>query len=433
MESQCDVLLISPPLPNFDETPYPPLGLAYVAAMLEKGHFKVRILDMPILGARLESIKRYIKTCRPSIVGIGCLAANYQQALKIAKVAKTKKQPPLVVMGGPHATFVDQTILQECDDVDLIVRGEGELTMLEVAEAHNNGSEFENILGITFKKRDKTIVQNKDRRLSTDIDELPLPARHLLPMNKYKKDTEWTTIISSRGCSYRCIFCAASAMWQHTLRLRKTSNVIDETKHVMERYEFNKFAFIDDFFILDGRGLDLIERLEELHVRWSCSTRVDSVSKDILKRMRESGCERITFGLESAVNRVLDGLHKGTNLDQVRNAVKWAKECGIEVKLNFMFGLPGETLDDMRRTLGVVKELHPSAVTFGSLIPYPGANVVKHANKYGIKWSNDEWWKDGRSLPSVQSGRVTSKDIRNFLCCARDEIQDEKILLYGGF
>lgn len=388
-----EILLVNPPIPNFFEAPYPPLGLAYIAAVLEDNGYSVRIVDMPILGLEISDVRRICTKYCPDIVGISSMTLNYPMAVKIAEVAKEACPSSLVCYGGSHASFADLEVFDECQAIDVVVRGEGEYTTLELLRAVQRRRGLSCIAGISFRDRNKGIVRNEERPLVKDLDILPFPARHRLPMMQYRKISDKTSIISSRGCVYECSFCQTSAFWGHTIRQRSAISVVDEIEAIQRDYDFANFAFVDDLFLLDKRSLDLFEEIHRrrLKTNWTCCSRVDSVSRGSLKAASRSGCIGITFGIESGVQKTLNGINKKITIEQVKNAVSWCKEFGIELKLNFIFGLPYETKTDMEATRRLINDLNPEYVTISTLKLLPGTDLAVNPDKYRLKVAMNEW------------------------------------------
>lgn len=387
------ILLVNPPIPNFFEAPYPPLGLAYIAAILERNGYSVEIVDMPILGLEISDIRKICIRYCPDIVGITSMTANHPMAARIAEVAKEAYPDSLVCYGGSHASFVDLEVLNQCKAIDVVVRGEGEYTTLELLRAVQKHQEFSRIEGITFRDKNKHIIRNRERPLIDNLDILPLPARHLLPMMQYRRISDKTSVISSRGCTYKCSFCQTSTFWRHTIRQRSATSVINEIETIQDDYDFNTFAFVDDLFLFDKRSFDMFEEIKNrrMKISWICSSRVDLASRESLKAASHSGCTRITFGIESGVQKTLNAINKKITIERVKSVVSWCKGFGIDVKLNFIFGLPYETKADMELTRRLINELDPEYVTISTLKLLPGTDLSINPDKYGLEVAMKEW------------------------------------------
>lgn len=394
------ILLIQPPLPNFLEDPYPPLGLAYIAAMLEKNGYGVKIIDMPPLKLSIKKIKPLIEKYEPFIIGITCVAVNYNFCVQLSKIIKNIFPESIIVVGGPHVTFIPNKVLQKHLMIDIVVNGEGEITMLEIVKNIEkygyNMDKLKSVKGIYFRAENGTIIRTEDRKPIEDLDTLPYPARHLLPMKQYKNLTKYTSIVASRGCPYNCIYCNASAFWKHTVRLRKPSEIIKEIETVMYNFGFNKFKFVDDNFLFPSKWTHtLLSYLSELDIKWICNARIDKVNENIIKEASKAGCEKIIFGIESLSPLVQQIIRKNLkiNPDTLKKIIHICHKNDIKTKLNFIIGLPGQDIDDIKQIYRLLWELPLDEVSINPLTPYPGTYLFEHAKDLlNIKLS--EWWDE---------------------------------------
>lgn len=428
------VLLVNPPFDNFEDEPYPPLGLAYIASVLEKNGFDVKILDMPIFKITIDETLVYFEKINPDVVGIGCAAANYTSALKIAKLAKEVINC-LVIMGGPHVTYIGKEVLKENKYVDIVVRNEGELTVLEIMSALKSRKGFKDVKGIDYRNSEGLIFSNPERPLFRELDKLPFPGRHLIPMDKYRELNQYTSIIGSRGCIYNCIYCSSSEFWRHKVRFRNPVRIVDELESVHRIYGFSYFRFLDDVFLTPRKSKKLLNELKqrELGIKWSCNARVDLVTQEILEMAAKTGCIKITFGVESVSEGVLHRINKKFSIDQIRSAVKLAKENGIDTKLNFIFVLPNQDEKDIFASLNLIKELMPSSVMFGILTPYIGTEIVKNSEKYGITITNKEWWKYGSEPSPIYNSKLGYKNMNSIVSRFRKKINNLRIPIENGY
>jgi len=393
-----DVLLINSPLRD----PYrlyrnnrsgPPLGLAYIAAVLLKNGFSVSAIDMNIPFIDFEYVRKRIEREKPIIVGVSACTETYLNALRIARIAKEANSGIVTVIGGPHVTFSPTDTLRN-KEVDVVVRGEGEITMLELANHFIKGfPTIEGIQGISYKTEGDTVRSNADRPFIQDLDSLPFPARHLFPLRFYQFPGNIST---ARGCPYRCIFCAASAMGGRKYRIRTPKNIINEIIHLIEKYGIKTFTFVDDTFtVFPKRTYEICELIKALtpDIRWQCSTRVDTVTEETLREMKSAGCYAITLGIESGCQRILDEIGKGITLDQVRRIVQHAVRVGIEVYCSFMLPHPGDTVETVRQTKEFMKELIQlgAIVTLAYTVPYPGTDLYNNSEALGIQILSKNW------------------------------------------
>jgi anaerobic magnesium-protoporphyrin IX monomethyl ester cyclase len=320
---------------------------------------------------------------------------NYEDGLEMAKIARQANPECITVFGGIHPTiFPDDVILNK--EVDFVCMGEGEYTILELIQTIEKNEKFDKIQGILYKDGGK-IIRNVSRPLIQNIDKLPFPARELLPMSEYLSTkvgrVAWelpapsTSIITSRGCPFRCTFCSSHLTFGRRICFRSPENVVNEIEYLIGRYRIKGISFVDDTFILNSKRISAFckEMLSRgMDIEWMCMGRVDTVSKDLLIDMKKAGCVSIGYGIESGSQRVLDEyIKKGITLEAAEKAIKITKEAGITSVAYFMIGTPGETLDDINKTIDFAKKLNPDAVNFSITIPMPGTEMFDTANKIG--------------------------------------------------
>lgn len=390
------VALVSPKW-NRKANDYPALGLGYLAAVLERDGHQVRIFDFALCpNAPLEEDVQQVCTFDPEMIGITAMSSVYHSAMQTATLLKAYLGRPIVI-GGPHATVYPERVLAESPVIDCVVRGEGEETIRQLARAlDGTGSNLGAIDGLTYRKRSE-IVSNPDRPLIRDLDSLPFPARHLFDLKRYGLRTPggqpMVTVMSSRGCPYNCSYCFKGIVGR-TYRQRSPGNIIAELRQVIDQYDVRNFYFIDDLFTIDRHRLNaLTEQLvaARLDIRWQCLGRVDRVDAEVLRKMYAAGCRRIHYGIESGNQQILDGVGKGIKLEQVRQAVRWTQEAGIEVKGYFMLGLPGDTEETLQQTIDLATELDLDETMFSLTTPFPGTRLWDELvkKKPGTEYNQD--------------------------------------------
>ncbi len=371
---------------------FPPLGLAYMAAVLEKNQYEVKVMDCPICEIDHDQLKRELTSFDPEIVGIGSMTPTIDSALKSARVAKEACPDATVIMGGPHATFMGNQILSEEPAVDIVVRGEGEETLLEIAEKSPNPQSLDEVKGVVFRK-DGEIVQTPARPFIQDLDALPRPAYHLIPIDKYRiLGRKLLPIMSSRGCPFQCSFCVASQMFGAKFRGRSPKSVLDELEWLRDEYGAEGVTFQDDTLTFDRkRILDICDGIidRKIELPWGCGTRADVVNREILAKMRNAHCNEVCFGVESGCQRIRDALKKKVTTDQCENAIKWAKEAGIFVTVSVILGYPGETIETLQETLDFVRKVEPDDVYLNHATPYPGTELRTLVESNGWKMVED--------------------------------------------
>jgi radical SAM superfamily enzyme YgiQ (UPF0313 family) len=390
-----EVLLIQPPLPD-TLLPYrkeivlcPPIGLCYIAANLLAHGFYVNMVDFALCDPNPGDFELEIRRQQPKILGITASTSTYKKALGIARNAKTIDSRAVTVIGGPHVTFTAREALSH-PEIDLVVRNEGEITMLELCRLYLRGEgRLEDIKGITYRSGDR-IVSNPSRPLIQDLDQLPFPARHLLPMGLYKIPG---TLVTSRGCPSRCIFCAAEAMSGGKYRVRSSGNVLAEIDEMKRRYDPPFYFVADDTFtVFHDRTREICTGLKKMGVRWVCESRANLVNRELLREMVDSGCFGIQFGVESGSQTILHSVRKGITVDQVRKAVKQARELGLLTVCSFMFPHPEDTLETIAETKRFMLELKAEGalVIVSATTPLPGTYLWNHANELGVKIMSDD-------------------------------------------
>jgi len=380
---------------------YPPLGLAYIAAVLEREGHRVRVHDFGLNPkAPLEEEIAAVQRFAPDLVGITAMTNTYHSAWETARLIKERIGCSIVI-GGPHATvFPDRVVREPC--FDYLVYGEGEETMLELVRLLNSegmrppSEALTRIKGLCFTHNGHAVC-NPARPLIPDLDALPFPARHLFDLERYplyaSNGERMITILSSRGCPFNCSYCFKGIVGR-TYRQRSPENIVRELREIIDRYGVRNFYFIDDLFTLNMRRLEaLLGRVleEGLDIRWQCLARVDRVTPEMLRLMHRAGCRQIHYGIESGNEEILRAIGKRITKEQVRRAVKWTMEAGIRAKGYFMLGLPGDTVRTMQQTIDFAVELDLDDAMFSLTTPFPGTRLWDElVSKYpGTEFDHD--------------------------------------------
>jgi anaerobic magnesium-protoporphyrin IX monomethyl ester cyclase len=358
----------------------PPLGLSYVAASLEKAGFEVQMLDNYLLKKPIEEVKQMVSELNPEIVGITCGSATYRRCVETAKAIKETKPSCKVVVGGWHPSYVPDSMLEH-PEIDYVVVGEGERAMVELATHITEGNDEEalaTIAGVAYRRNGK-IVKNTPKFIS-NLDDVPFPARHLLPMHLYDRTLEFLDVKPvdvmniARGCPFSCAFCETKKLWGRTCRTFSPSRVVEEIKYMIDKYHTKGIYFINDNFTIHRKQTeeicDLIKK-NNLGLEWMCDTRADLVSRELLGKMKTAGCKTIWFGVESGSPRILRKLNRNISLEQTETAFRLCRETGIRIACSVVLGIPGETVKDMEETLKFVKRLDPDWCRFNIFVAYP--------------------------------------------------------------
>lgn len=367
-KSQPKTMLLIPPALHCNQNRFmryeAPLGLAYIAAMLEKHNYDVRIVDCLTLGLGAKQTAEQIQVYQPDLVGIYCLTANRFDAFSTAKIAKKVSPNSIVVAGGPHVSGAAEDTLKHIPAIDVVVRGEGEGTILDLLKTVEGRLELGQVSGVSFRNSERKTVHNPDRPLIDDLDQLPFPARHLLPLHMYSRyyipylpdgvQGRIFSLIASRGCPWNCFFCATPNMWGRRIRYRTVNNVVQEIEYCMDKFRYKAFRFHDDTITANRKWI--LKFCEELNKRkidvpWSLCGRVNLVDKEILHRMKKAGCYSIAFGIESGHDVILKNIGKQTTLEEIVKAVELSKEEGILPFGYLMVGNLGESEETLKKTL----------------------------------------------------------------------------------
>jgi anaerobic magnesium-protoporphyrin IX monomethyl ester cyclase len=383
------ITLVNPPYPPsvHSHPPFIPLGIAYLGAVAENAGHEVTVIDCQAEKLDYEAFRGRISQTPSDIIGVTATTLLYKSAMHLMIIAKEVQPQAVTVLGGSHGTFWDENALNEYPSLDIVLRREGEQTFLELLGKLQNNASLNSVLGITFRNKDGTIIRTNDRPFLENLDSLPFPAHHLLPLDSLKRMGKILfPLITSRGCVYWCDFCSTVRMFGRGYRMRSPKNVVDEMQLVHDKYGVDQVTFYDDAFTVNR---DRVMKIcEELHARkldmtWDCGTRVDMVDREMLKTMHDAGCIAVWLGVESGSQAMLSAMNKSIKLDQTRLAYKTANEVGLMTIANTVLGFPGETEQTAWATIRFIKELNPDDVGFYVATPYPGTPMYEQVKKNG--------------------------------------------------
>ncbi|HUU57083.1 MAG TPA: radical SAM protein [bacterium] len=380
----------------------PPLGLLWIAAALERAGYGVAMYDQQVAE---EDVDAFLAATRPRLALIGGTSHGRFVAFDYARHIQEIDPSITVAYGGPHASFTAAETLARIPEIDIVGHGEGEETCLELAawkKAGGRPEELGTIKGITFRGPSGGLVTTPPRERLADLDALPLPARHLVPMGRYRLvmdllGTPGTIIMTSRGCPIACAFCSESHFFGRRFFTRSARHVGDEVEEVMTRWGIKGLQIFDSTFSLRRQHvLDFCDELERrgIDIPWACQVRVNTVDEELLARMREAGCYVVAFGVESGDQEVLDLISKGIKLDQAVRVMKWCRELGLATRASFSLGHPGETYEQAKKTNKFARK-YARYMTFRGYNPgvriYPGTRVEGYAREHGLMPSGFDW------------------------------------------
>lgn len=408
----------------------PPLGLCYMAAvLLEKGH-PTKILDCVAENISLIRVQKEVEEFKPDLVGVTSTTVSYAAAQKTLDAIKEVDHGIKTVLGGAHMSTLPRVTMAESGNIDAGVFGEGEYTLLEVVDRLENGESLEGVNGV-IARQDGRLMMNKPRDPVENLDEIPFPARHLLKDLRLYSHTPFrgakfmTTMITSRGCPFKCGFCD-QAVFGRSWRYHSPEYVVEEMSYLKDIYGIDFISFEDDNFMLSKkRTIEICQKMikEQLSMLWSCLGHTSEVDEEVLSWMKKAGCRTIYLGIESGSPRILELINKKASLEEIRNSVERIKKHKISVTGSFILGLPTENEEEMEKTVDFALSLPLDGITFFLFTPYPNTPLRDLALEHGKV--SDEWKSySGHpgSLPFIPEGmseefllNIQKKAYRKFL------------------
>lgn len=379
----------SPDLKDKSIFRFPPLGLGYIAASLKKNGFKVELVDYTFLNKK-EAAKK-VQDSNPKIIGIYSMFSMKKKSLELAR--KFKKNDNLLIAGGPLPTLNPFEFLR---DFDIIVIGEGEETIVELITCLEKGLELSSVKGIAYKNQEKIMI-TPHRNYLRNLDSLPFPSRELFDNESYKAyylkrfDYTITPMISSRGCPFMCDFCS-QPVFGASYRTRSISSIVDEMESI-KKLEYDRIWFADDCFTIDRKHLlNLCSEIQkrDLKISWECLSRADTMDKEVAFKMKEAGCIRVFFGIESGNDRILTLMKKQITKNQAEKAVRIAKSVGLRVGAFFIIGYPGESDSTILDTVRFASKLTLDYISFTLPYPIPGTPLFERM-KARISFNLSDW------------------------------------------
>ena len=382
----------------------PPVGIASLAGYLRENGIETEVIDAYKDELSPEKTVEEFFKHNAEVVGLSVSTPGALIAHKIAKIIKEKNPKTIVVFGGVHPTLMPEETLSD-QSVDLVVRMEGEITLLELLQTIKNQKPLEAVKGISYRKNNQ-YRQNPDREIIKNLDSLPFPAWDLFDLTSYSPPPHWdlgrpfVSISLLRGCPHRCTFCCLPL--GKTPRILSPARIVEQIEWLADKFGVKTIMF-NPLFPAGKFGFEfcqkMIERGLQKKISWLSEFRADYADLELLKSMRKAGCRRLAFGLESGNQYILDNIKKGITLEQVEKAMEMAKKAKIEVIAYFIIGLPGETKESARQTINFAKKLNPDYAKFNLAVPYPGTEMYAEALKDGLLPSLD--WERFTSFSSM--------------------------------
>jgi len=387
------ILLIAPNYlirEEFGDPTDPPIGIASIAAVLLRTGYQVAIIDANAENLALEQVTARVKAENPAFVGISCnYSPLHNPTIQLAELIKREMSCPVIV-GGNHASAMASHLLECTRSIDFIARGEGEVILPNLLNALITGTDLRSVRGITYRVGQE-IVTTEEGELAASLDEFPRPAYELLPMHIYKR----YNIIASRGCPFECAYCASNTIFRRKVRYRSPFSVVDEIEYLLKNFGGKHFWFSDDTFTSHAnythRLLDELLR-RQLTITWSCLTRVNKVDRELLEKMKLSGCAYISYGIESGNEEMLKKIGKKITVQDIVQTLDLTHEVGIRQYGFFIVGFPGETEQTIMDSYRLIFRSRLDGAAFNILIPLPGTRVMNELLAQGhialdeIKW-----------------------------------------------
>lgn len=392
--SKNEIISCNPKIIKEERGCEPPLGILYLAGYLENhSQHKISVIDAQVEKLSYQELKQRIEKISPDIIGITAMTFTLIDVIKTVALVKEINPRVKVILGGPHAHIYPKETLQ-LDGVDFVVMGEGEKALLELINNIDQPNQLKDINNLAYKSNDQIVI-NKITEYNKNLNELPFPARHLVPYKRYRSilsgDNAITTMFTSRGCPYRCAFCDRPNMGK-IFRSRSAENVVNEMEKCLEMGIDEIFIYDDTFTVDKQRVINICDEIikRNLKFTWDVRARVDTVNEEVLRKLKQAGCVRIHYGVESGTEKILKVLNKGIHLDQVVKVFNLTKKIGISTFAYFMVGCPTETKENILETIKFAKKLNTDYVQITLFTPFPATKIYNDALKQGII-KNDYW------------------------------------------
>ncbi len=364
----------------------PPVDLLYAAACFEQTGAECRVADFPGEEWGWERLEADLREFKPDMLVLSITTPSFKDDMKAASLAKKVDPNITTIAKGAHFNTLDIQAMEEFPDLDLALRGEYEMTCLELGE----GKPASEVLGLTWRDENGKVVRNEARGLPNDLDAIPYPARHLANNALYiRPDTEQlqTTLVTNRGCPFSCTYCLANQVSGLKNRYRSVENVVGEIKECVEQHGIRNFLFRSDLFTQNKKWvIELCQAIidAKLDISWASNSRVDTVSPEVLSWMKKAGCWIIAFGVEKGDDQSLEKINKKATVEQAIKALQMTREAGIKRSMYLLFGLPDDTEDTLQNDIEFAKRVDPDFLEIFYPYPFPGTVLYKEAVAKGL-------------------------------------------------
>jgi|SRR5271157_99849 len=418
------------PNPDIDEREgkksigaWPPLGILYLASVLEKEGVHASVLDQAAEGLTIRETLAWIKAQDPDILGFSTFASSGRTAALLSQEVKKNNPNVTVIFGNYYATFSPEKVLRKYPSVDIIVRGEAERTVVQLVNCLENNGRLKDVLGISFRT-ESGVASTPDNPLIKDLDGLPFPDRSLVGDDYHSvmaganvAPKKFTSIVSSRGCVYRCRFCSCTQFARSRWRPRSVENTMEELRFLASN-GYKQFIFVDDNFTANPKNVIRLcreMRKERLDMEWICEGRVDNCSYELFWEVARAGCRILYFGMESANQRILNYYNKRITPEQSETAARTARKAGADIIVgSFIVGAPDETRAEIRHTIEFANKIPIDIPQFNILGLYPGTDIWEEFEAKGLL-KGSEYWETGVAVSSICSTAVPNEEIRRMI------------------
>lgn len=438
----------------------PPLGIMYIASYMESKGFQCDVLDCLIEKFKIADLRTFLSKNKYDLIGITCMTNSALDAFASAKVAREVCKDAIIALGGVHPTAFPEQTLRECPEADLVVMAEGEQVFVELAKCLHNGNDYYGISGLAyFCKQEKKVKYTACNSLIQDLNSLPFPAYHKVPMKKYIPhvtqyiDLPNYPVLLQRGCPYLCTYCDHGAVMGKKIRSLSVKRAIENIRHLVENYGAKGIYFLDSVFTVRRNfAMELLKAIQEqdFKISFACNARADQLDFELLTEMKKAGCWMIQIGIESGNIKSLELIKKASYswafkadpndpngrpylLNKYEQEIRNCQKLGIQVMASYILGLPGENVEDAENTIKFAKKLATETALFFLPVPYPGSHLLEQAREDG-GLREDVTWKDYSAVdysnPVYVNPRIGKEKMQKLLKRAFDEYYRQPMVIY---